>query len=224
MPAYYSKETNTSILYIHIPKCGGGSVEEFFKNNHYRQFMWTAKPWRLSKCSSQHMHASMLETYLNIDRFDYVFTVVRNPVHRMISEYKWRIRREIAKDGFNPWYKATREEFEKDNFFSDNHIRPMHEFITKQCHVFKLEDGLDHLPDTIKTGLQSSKKIVNWENPAIRNQKENVHSKRLTENPDLKERYENSKPSEQTLQDIFKDYENDFKFFNYSMDPKVYLA
>ena len=31
MPAYYSKETNTSILYIHIPKCGGGSIEEFFK-------------------------------------------------------------------------------------------------------------------------------------------------------------------------------------------------
>ena len=51
-----------------------------------------------------------------------------------------------------------------------------------------------------------------------------LHSKRLAQNPELKERYDNSRPSEQALQDIFKDYENDFKFFDYSMDPKLYLA
>lgn len=185
--------------------------------------MWTAKPWKLSKCSSQHMHASMLETFLNIDLFDYVFTVVRNPVHRIISEYKWRIKRDIAKDGFNAWYKATRQEFEKDNFFSDNHMRPMHEFVTKKCNVFKLEDGLDHLPATIEKDLLNKKKKIQWENPLIRNQKEDLHSKRLAQKPELQARYQNSKPSERTIQDIFKDYENDFKFFNYSMDPNIYL-
>ena len=53
----------------------------------------------------------------------------------------------------------------------------------------------------------------------IRNQKEDLHSKRLAQNPELKERYDNSRPSEQALQDIFKDYENDFKFFDYQWIP-----
>ena len=90
--------------------------------------------------------------------------------------------------------------------------------------MFKLENGLDHLPKTIKQALQSGKKAVKWDTSVIRNQKEDLHSKRLAQNPELKERYDNSRPSEQTLQDIFKDYENDFKFFDYSMDPKLYLA
>ena len=222
MPVYFSKEKQISILYIHIPKCGGGSIESFFRDNQYDQKLFSLNPLGLLKCSPQHMHAGLLESILNIERFSYVFTVVRNPVSRLISEYKWRIKHSTAENGFDYWYEITRKKYEKNNFYFDNHIRPMHEFITRRCDVLKLEDGLSNIPGKIEIKLNHLGYDDLWITKKIANQKKDVHSNLLKEMPHLQSRFDRATPSTETVRKIFIDYENDFRFFNYSLDIEDY--
>jgi len=223
MGFYFCKPSNTSILYIHIPKTGGGSIEEFLNKNKFKRTIWTAKPWKFSKCSAQHMHADLLNSFLNLDKIDYIFATVRNPIYRMISEYKWRIKRDIASNGFNRWYQEARQQYQADNFYADNHMRPMHEFITPNCTIFKLEDGFSTIPTSIEHSLSSKKKEFNFSFKEIKNQKEDLHKQRVIENPGLADRYNKATPDEETLSMIIKDYKTDFELFNYSADINDYL-
>lgn len=177
-----------SILFIHIPKCGGGSIEKFLRDNNLTQFMFSTQvfkflvcpPKHRNRCSLQHMHASLLEAVLDINSFDYIFTIVRNPVHRIISEYKWRILDDSAQKGFDMWYEKTRKSFNCYNFFRDNHIRPMNEFITRNCEVFRFEDRcFDKLPCLIEQKLESKGKDLTLSTREISNQKKNVKARRL---------------------------------------------
>lgn len=223
MGFYFCKGSNTSILYIHIPKAGGGSIEEFLEENKYKRTIWTAKPWKFSKCSAQHMHAELLNTFLHLDRIDYIFATVRNPVHRMISEYKWRIRRDIAGNGFHQWYDEARRKYQADNYYADNHMRPMHEFITSGCTAFKLEDGFSSIPGTIEEALSKTKKGFEFSHKQINNQKKNLHKTRMQENPELIKRYNAIQLDQSILERIFDDYRKDFEIFNYSTNTKDYL-
>ena len=224
MPVYLSKQTSTSFLFIHIPKCGGGSIEKFFRENKYHEQLFSLNPSNLRKCSAQHMHAFMLENILNIDNFKYVFTVVRNPIARLISEYKWRIRDKTTEGGFDSWYKITRKRYLTNNFYYDNHIRPMHEFITKRCDVHKLENGMDNIQQVIESKcLDFGNTDSLWITRKIENQKKNIHKDILEKMPHLKSRFDKAAPSSETVSKIMRDYENDFKFFGYSLNSDDYI-
>jgi hypothetical protein len=223
MGFYFSKASDVSILYIHIPKAGGGSIEEFLEKNRFKRTIWTAKPWKFSKCSAQHMHAELLNTFLHLEKIDYIFATIRNPVHRMISEYKWRIKRDIASNGFNDWYEEARKNYQADNFYADNHMRPMHQFITSECIVFKLEDGFSSIPLSIEKALSKKKKEFQFSCKNIQNQKKELHQQRMLEEPKLITRYKSIKPSEKTVSMIIDDYIADFEIFNYSTDLQTYL-
>lgn len=223
MPVYINQKGNISFLYIHIPKCGGGSIERFFRDNKYNQQLFSLNPLKLRKCSPQHMHATMLESILNIERFDYVFAVVRNPVNRIISEYKWQISRKIAKDGIDAWYDEARSLYLEDNFRFDNHMRPMHEFIVGRCHVFKLEDGLSKIPRYIESQLKSMGMDVLWDINKIGHQKRDRHQIVISKKPFLKSRYDKVIPNKATVLKILKDYEKDFIQFGYTLNPECYF-
>ena len=109
MPIFVSPAGDLKVLFVHIPKCGGGSVEQFLRSYGFRQGMFSIDPAYNSvlKCSPQHMHAELLLGILRVDRFDCVFSIVRDPVERMLSEYRWRIKHPWARDGFDKWYSRS---------------------------------------------------------------------------------------------------------------------
>jgi len=94
--------------------------------------------------SPQHMHKEQLENVFRLDRFDLIFTVCRNLLTRLVSEYHYR--NSIASTaGMEDWFSEQQQKYALDKSTLDNHIRPQVEFVTEHCRIFKLEDGLEAL-------------------------------------------------------------------------------
>jgi len=149
MPVF--RKDGKNILFIHVPKCGGSTIENAFRNSGYevcdleRSAKRTSMNY-LRTCSPQHMHADLLERLFRIDRFDLVFMTVRHPVARFRSEYVFRNKRQPdlspAAADVSAWAEKMFTRYQKDDFILDNHLRPQHEFWMPQATVYRLEDGL----------------------------------------------------------------------------------
>src|ERR1700722_5127549 len=127
MPVF--QKNNVSILFVHIPKAGGTRVENFFRQLGWKVSLFDGgqvKPSlnTVSWCSPQHFHATILKNIFNINRFEYCFAIVRNPIDRIKSEVRWR------KAYFNPaiepeqWIENALLSYGSNPFIHDNHIRP----------------------------------------------------------------------------------------------------
>lgn len=151
MPIF--SKSDVDILFIHIPKAAGTTVEEVFCNHFFSMSYRRGGKFgpviafdRQNKCSPQHMHADLLEKHFHHRRFAETFCVVRHPLDRFISEFKFRFdTHDIAKAGLNGFAEQVLAEYPDNPFLLDNHIRPQTEFIWRECKVFKLEDGLDKM-------------------------------------------------------------------------------
>lgn len=136
-----------SVLYIHIPKSGGSSIEhEASKNGWEESFSVRGKSLNEIKhyrSSPQHFHERLLSEIFDFNEFDLVFTVVRNPFQRLKSEYYWQKAQGITSKAPTVWIARVIEEYSANKYIYDNHIRPQIEFIPKSSNskVFKLEDG-----------------------------------------------------------------------------------
>ena len=73
MPIF--RTTNKDILFIHIPKAGGTSVEKFFYANRFsilfidnagKKTQYLNSLNNLTKCSPQHMHGDLLKSYFDL--------------------------------------------------------------------------------------------------------------------------------------------------------------
>lgn len=92
MPVF--QRDGKKVLFLHVPKAGGTSIEEFFKKNDWEisfldrggDLSWN----KFMKCSPQHMHAEILEKIFKINSFHAIFITVRHPFERIKSEFKWR--------------------------------------------------------------------------------------------------------------------------------------
>lgn len=135
-----------SILYIHVPKTGGSSIEHFFLANGFRAEFLDFKPdfsfndYRM--CSPQHMHAALLLALIRPERMRYIFMTVRHPLSRIISEYKMQVRVNGEARALGPWVERQFGLYRIEKMTSDNHIRPQCEFVIPGCEVFKQEGGL----------------------------------------------------------------------------------
>lgn len=117
------------LMFVHIPKCAGSSIEVFFdmqkpeclfeKKNSINENGVSYAP--------QHMTAKMLKNRIS-DFDDYFrFTFVRNPYHRVVSEYYFRFRfvnnRTLSVKDFSLWF---------DRFYANidtDHKLHQHEYI-----------------------------------------------------------------------------------------------
>lgn len=140
-----------SLLFIHVPKVAGTSIERRLVRAGWKMtFRATRRTegdrFLLRRVSPQHYHGSMLRDLFKLDRFDAVFTFVREPVARFRSEYAFRHRRPGG-DGsaatVNEWTERMLRTYETNPFVLDNHLRPQHEFLVPQAHCYRLEDGLE---------------------------------------------------------------------------------
>lgn len=158
MPVF--RKNGKNILFIHVPKCGGSSIENAFLSSGYEALYLKRGGGRRSSnyvlwCSPQHMHAELFRPMFRMDRFDGVFMVVREPLARFRSEYVFRNRKletvSPKADAVTAWADKTFATYEKNAFVHDNHMRPQHEFWVPETVVYRLEDGLEAMFDDLNS-------------------------------------------------------------------------
>jgi hypothetical protein len=144
------RSDDKNVLFVHVPKTGGSTVERIFGSSGYKMLYRDPREGpqsanRLRRCSPQHMHAPMLETLFRLERFDVVVMMVREPLARFRSEYSMRNAADLRVDeaSVEAWtYQALRD-YAGDGFVFDNHLRPQAEFYLPGALVYRLEDGID---------------------------------------------------------------------------------
>jgi len=167
---------NKQILYIHVPKTGGTSVEQLLQSYGGNTWFFSARRGTLP-CSPQHFHGELLRSAFGLTGnkdglehpFDFVFMTVRHPISRLLSEYRYRRtimkhydqstqnpdRRQrwaVARTGiaartlnFDAWCRYALLQYQRNQFFWDNHLRPQADFSVWNPEYFLLEDGLENL-------------------------------------------------------------------------------
>lgn len=145
------RKAGRNILFIHVPKTGGTTIERVFKDSGYRTLYLDSKVGpgsdnSLRRCSPQHMHAELLEQTFRIHKFDFMFLVSRNPISRFKSEYIWRHRKKefaVEAQSVENWGMKAFQAYASDPYIYDNHLRPQVDFHIPGAFAYRLEDGLD---------------------------------------------------------------------------------
>ncbi|QXT39453.1 sulfotransferase family 2 domain-containing protein [Gymnodinialimonas ceratoperidinii] len=181
MPIFRIGQKN--ILFLHIPKAGGTSIETWLSTYSSESFRLPRKN-SLLPCVPQHFHGEILSLLFAPDFFDYSFCVTRNPYDRLLSEYNYRmshrkrLERIFPTPDFQTWVRRTFKRYRKDPFIYSNHIRPQSEFMIAGTEHFHLENGLGTLqqrladltgvalPDAIPTANRSTKRETSVD-PAV---------------------------------------------------------
>ncbi|MBG0798095.1 sulfotransferase family 2 domain-containing protein [Methylocystis sp. L43] len=137
------------ILFIHVPKAGGTTVEyalaDYCIGFLNRNFQPSIFP-----CSPQHFHGAMLQGILDLEKIDYTFMTVRHPFERIKSEYKWRRRFFNLSTPLDEWVASVFASFGANSYVLDNHLRPMVDYLVPNVEVFRLEDGLEKLLEKLQ--------------------------------------------------------------------------
>ena len=151
---------DTKLLYIHVPKSGGTSVEFAYRDAGwemtYRDGRHKENLYR--QCSPQHMHARLLQDTFRVKRFHGVFMTVREPIARFRSEYLMRHDRltsfPVDAKSVEDWAFNQFERQRRDPYQLDNHLRPQSEFFLPGTRVYRLEDGIDNMLKDLNTALK----------------------------------------------------------------------
>jgi hypothetical protein len=195
--------TQKNILFIHIPKTGGTTIENLLKENDkmilYSSFNNNLLPFPYNKTSLQHQYYKTIYKYKNLCNINFnnslkIITIVRNPYNRIISGLFWDklINSESTQ---NEVYKKIQNYISNTHY--DNHNIPQYKFIIddnniiKNIKIFKTES----LNEDIK---EYGYKII-----------KNFH---VSNNTDYKKYLNNESIN---LINIF--YKKDFELFDYNM-------
>lgn len=138
--------------FAHIPKCGGSSIEHYCKQIGANlafvdtQFVShpAAQPWNIS--SPQHIDGQSLSRLFPAEFFDFSFAVVRNPVERFISAFKFQLLVEntIAADrNINEFIAEDLASISITLGQFDNHFMPQSVFLMPNLEykLFRFEEG-----------------------------------------------------------------------------------
>lgn len=203
-------KNNVYVLYVHVPKTGGSSVENLFRKNKWQVFYLEGnkKPGKLNyirRCSPQHMHLEMLQSVFDLEKIDYTFMTVRHPVDRLISEYRMK---KGPQKGITlaDWFDKALKSYLENPFCFDNHLRPQSDFWHPSFQVFKLENGHSQIIKEIEIRLNVS--FEDKEIPYVMHRNKiagEVDKKLLQISDSLKSRIE-----------LF--YRRDFNLFDYQFD------
>jgi hypothetical protein len=144
----YFNSNNVNLLFIHIPKTGGSSLDKYFSEK-YAIPLDTKSLWMFLEDnekeryniyhSLQHLEYKTIiknNSFFNIN-FDNItiLTIVRNPYYRIISDLFWfsKINENTSKE---ETYFIIKKYLEDTLLFCDNHNKPQHFFITTHdCEI-----------------------------------------------------------------------------------------
>ncbi len=158
MPIVYA--AGKRLFFAHIPKTGGSSLEIYLVERFGSPL---AMRWREGAkqrgviSPSHHLAADDLLDVLE-PNMDAYFAVVRNPLKRMVSEFKFQSGHGNSipsRFGFSTWLRIMMRGVELDKRIYRNHIRTQKEMTPEGSKIFKMEDGfepvttwLDEVTDT----------------------------------------------------------------------------
>jgi hypothetical protein len=218
---------NKKILFIHIPKCAGTSIEEsFYKQlgENYIKETWlhidNDKLYGNDKSFPPHLRNlnhltcyNIFEELKIVNDLNYIFTICRNPYDRFISLANW------IKEG---WEKENRVWNEKEQVFlnfkdleelanniiyknNKHHMfKPQYEYIEgfeKEVKIFKIEEGMDNIMKKIEMdnnfSFTFSRIHTNYNSRKIKFKIEDIDDK-----------------TKKMINDFYK---KDFIFFKYNM-------
>jgi hypothetical protein len=145
------------ILFIHIPKTGGTTVETWLRSVSDLNFHSVGIPVP-SKCTPQHYRLRDIRQLFHKGYFDYTFAIVRNPYDRIASEYRMQAtlkQSEFFRKGptFSLWLEQNLSAQKNNAFHLDNHLRPQWEFVGSGVKIFKMEDGMERAIQHIASSL-----------------------------------------------------------------------
>lgn len=138
----YYPELN--ILFIHIPKTGGSVIEKNIKKMT-KETLFSLYPSNkilkhpYNNVSLQHQYYTTLYTYRNLLNIDFddtikIFSVVRNPYNRIISDLFWY---DLIKPNFTSeqiFHVIQNNYLTRNNL--DNHNKPQYKFVTdNNCNL-----------------------------------------------------------------------------------------
>jgi hypothetical protein len=190
-------------IFIHIPKTGGTSIEQFIKDHDRNILLLLGVK---NNRSLQHLLASevkLIAPYLY--KKYYKFSIVRNPYDRLLSEYYWNPTINLAyksgkskKEFLNSITDIIKNNKYYDNIYND-HFIPQYYFLYNNNNkllvnqIFKYED-LDWVSKYLKKKLN-----INRDFPYLN--KNNIEK-------------ENWNDEEKEI--IYNLYKNDFLYFGYN--------
>ena len=157
MPVFF--KGSRRVLFIHVPKAGGTSIEAFFEANGFKTAYLDrgGSPESLNpvrRSSPQHMPADVLRALFDPQKFDFVFMTVRHPIRRLLSKFAMETLSGGTSDDFAPWLAEMMRRVGADRGAMDNHLRPQADFWLPESHVFKLEDGFgENFIDRLEAGI-----------------------------------------------------------------------
>ena len=145
----------TLVLFAHVPRCGGTSVERHLASrfgplalldrSHYAR---EGTPWSAS--SPQHAEAEVLARLVPREWIALSFAVVRHPAARLASVFAYQRdweERILEETPFLDWLEGLDPRAEPPRY--DNHARPMTDLVPRASVVFRLERGMRPVLDWI---------------------------------------------------------------------------
>ena len=138
------------VFFAHVPKTGGSSVEEYLVRR-FGPLTMVDRHKREKKHgtglinSVTHLSALDLEEMIPPNA-DFVFSYVRDPLQRALSEYRWQKgSSKLSKVPFSIWLRVMVAAAKREPRVYDNHIRPQSDLVPSTASVFKLENGFSQL-------------------------------------------------------------------------------
>ena len=208
------------IIFIHIPKCAGSSIEEYFG---VKPFKWKYPNYEnlTGWCPKRkiHLHHATAEQLLNTglvkeEDWDsyFKFAIIRNPWSRAVSDYYWFNRSKIIKTGFSSYLKGEgrlkKEMTNKDvKEYRGDHLLPQCDFIKINNKI--VVDKIIRL-ENLKEEFGELKKELNLPKKAL------PHSKKANKHYDHYSEFYFDKEIEM----IRDKYKKDIQEFNYHFEDK----
>lgn len=127
-----------TILFIHIPKTGGSSLENYFSKKYKQDLNFSTlfgknnfKFLLKTSVTLQHLTFNQISMIKPCVSFSKIITIVRNPYDRIISElfFSKFINKNTTCSEIAAIIKNLFYIYQFDNDILDNHIRPQYEFI-----------------------------------------------------------------------------------------------
>lgn len=146
------------VYFAHVPKCAGTAVE-FWMRRAFGQLAFHDPRFnmdpgtRWTRTSPQHVSRTDLDRLFPHGFFDASFAIVRHPVPRMVSVFRFQrdIEGRIDPDTtFSDWLEQVDPMAPND---LDNHTQLMDQIVPPEAQVFQLENGLTELQTWLETFL-----------------------------------------------------------------------
>jgi hypothetical protein len=180
MPLF--QKNGKTVLFVHIPKTGGTSIEDLLSSYTDMIFYSRIVPSNLKVCP-QHLPFRDLRLLLGSGYWDWSFSIVRNPYDKLESEFCFRNdvgdHRYGQQIDFSTWIIESLTRVAENPCFWDNHFRPQTDFLDSDVTIFKYEDGLDdviseaaqildvEITQTLESKNSSKRQNISWSLDAL---------------------------------------------------------